>query len=120
FGRAALGAALELRQIAGHPEQLELEREPQRVKLGALGWRAALDAVEEVEEASQRQEGAVVALLLGEEAQRGLGADEPDGEAAGGLPGRRARAERSGARHRAQPRPAPGAHPHARPEPPPR
>ena len=46
---AAFGAARQVRQVAGEPEQLELEREPERVERRALGRVRRL--VEQVEEA---------------------------------------------------------------------
>src|SRR3954452_6289652 len=63
--RAALRAAGQVGQVAGHPEQLELERERERVEGGARRARAGL--VQRVEETRQRNEGALVPLLLGEE-----------------------------------------------------
>ena len=77
--RAALGAARQVRQVAREPEQLELERERERVERGARRARAGL--VERVEEARQRGERALVPLLLGEEAEHRLGADQPDAQA---------------------------------------
>src|SRR5262249_7175242 len=78
---ATLDAGAEMRQIAGHPEQLQLESEPERVVCGATG--APLALVERVEEARQRRERALVRLLLGEQAQHRLEPDQPDLEPVG-------------------------------------
>ena len=70
----ALDARLEMREEAGEPEELELEREDEGVeRWPAAGLRLAL--VEGVEEPRQREERAVVLLLLREEPQHRL---EPD------------------------------------------
>jgi glutaredoxin 3 len=58
--------------------------------------------VEEVEEARQRFEGAGVSLLLAEEAQHRLSADEADAEAVAVVPGRLVRADQLDAGHRVQ------------------
>ena len=77
---AALDAALEVRDVAGEPQQLELERERDRIERGTSA-RARRDRVDRGEEPRQRLERALVALLLDEEPQHRLGADEPDREA---------------------------------------
>ena len=77
-GRPALGAAREVRQVARQPEQLQLEGERERVERGPL--RRVRRLVEQVEEARQRGERALVRLLLGEQAQHRLGADQAGGE----------------------------------------
>ena len=66
-----------MRQEPGQPEQLELEREHERVEAGPRSSRW-LVLVERVEEARQREERTLVALLLREQAQHRLEADEPD------------------------------------------
>ena len=76
---AALGAARQVRQVAGEPEQLELERERERVERRPRRARGSSSS-SDVEEARQRRERALVPLLLGEEAQHRLGADQPDAE----------------------------------------
>ena len=87
-----------MRQVARDPEQLELERERERVE----GWarRARAGLVQRVEEARQRDERAVVALLLGEEAEHRLGADQPDAQAVGLLANRAVRPYEVDSRHR--------------------
>ena len=68
---------LEVREEAGQPEELELEREDERVeRRPAPGLRLAL--VERVEEPRQGEERTVVLLLLREEPQHRLQPDEPD------------------------------------------
>ena len=73
---STLGAAADVRQVAREPEQFQLERKAKRIELGAR--RTAVRLVEEIEEAGDRHEDAVVSLLLREEVQHGLGADEAD------------------------------------------
>ncbi len=77
---AALDAALEVRDVAGEPQKLELERERERIERRASP-HACRNRVHCREEPRQRLERALVALLLDEEPQHRLGADEPDGEA---------------------------------------
>ena len=77
--RAALGAGGDVRQVAGQPEQLELEREPERVEGRPVG--GVRRVVEKIEEARQRDERPLVRLLLAEQPQHRLGADHPDREA---------------------------------------
>ena len=77
---AALDAALEMRDVAGEPQELELERERERVERCASA-RAGRDRVHRDEEARQRLERALVPLLLDEEPQHRLRPDEPDREA---------------------------------------
>src|SRR5437773_5421811 len=67
-----------MRQVAGQPEQLELEGERERVQRRACGER--LELVEEVEETRQRLERARVRLLFGEEAQHRLRGEQADAE----------------------------------------
>src|SRR6266516_3434455 len=81
-GEARLGTAVRtarhVRQVSRQPEQLQLEREHERVEA-----RRALDGaqlVEEVEESHERAERPLVRFLLGEQAQHRLGADEPGAE----------------------------------------
>ena len=76
IGRATLGAAREMREIAGEPQELELERQAERVERRPL--RRVRGLVEEIEEARQRRERARVRLLLGEQPEHRLGADEAD------------------------------------------
>ena len=85
FDGAALDAAVEMRHVARDPEQLQLEGEDERVER-RNGGRAGRDHVEPVEEAGQRGERALVRLLLGEEPQHRLGADQADREPVGILP----------------------------------
>jgi len=73
-----------MRQVAREPEQLELEREPERVERRPR--TAVRRVVEKIEEARHRGERALVRLLLTEEAQHRLGADHPDGKAVVVLP----------------------------------
>ena len=80
--RPALDAAVEVRHVAGEPEQLQLEREHERVERRPRR-SARGDHVEPVEKARQRRECALVRLLLGEELQHRLGADQPDREPIG-------------------------------------
>jgi len=78
-------------QVPGEPEQLQLEGEDERI--GSRAARAGLELVEEVEEACQRPERALVRLLLREEAQHRLGADEAGIQAIRVLTGGMVRAE---------------------------
>src|SRR5215831_5617333 len=55
-------ATSEVRQVAGQPEQLELEREAETIELRPRPRRAG-GLVQEIEEAGQGQEGALVRLL---------------------------------------------------------
>src|SRR6185503_17802717 len=70
----ARGAPGEVREVAREPEQLQLEREYERVERG-LGGQRGLDVVEEVEETSQRIEGGRIRVLLDKEAEHRLEAD---------------------------------------------
>jgi hypothetical protein len=70
-----------VRQVAGEPEELQLEREHERVCLRSAG--PGLELVEELEEASKGAEGSLVRLLLGEEAQHRFRGDQADVEAKG-------------------------------------
>ncbi len=90
-----------MREVAGEPEELELERERERVERGPLG-RAARQLVEQVEEPRQRLERARVPLLLVEQAQHRLGTDEPDAEPVRVLTGACMRADEIDAGDRAQ------------------
>ena len=67
-----------MRQIAGEPEELELERERERIERRPLG--GVRRVVEHVEEADERGERALVLLLLGEEPEHRLGADQADAQ----------------------------------------
>ena len=78
-GLAALDAGLEVREVPGEPEELELERERQRVERGPAA-QAGRQRVEDGQEARHRLERALVPLLLDEEPEHRLRADEPDGE----------------------------------------
>ena len=70
---AALGAVAKVGEIPREPEELELEREAERVEhVVALGRRV----VQDVQEARQRLERPLVALLLAEEAKHRLEPDE--------------------------------------------
>src|SRR5207249_1363604 len=75
---AAFRTAFEVREVAGEPEQLELERERKRVEPRLTG--AARNGVRQVEEAGQCPEGSLVRLLLLEQLQHRFGAGEPDAE----------------------------------------
>jgi hypothetical protein len=97
---AALRATREMREIPGEPEQLELEREPERVERRTGVHRR--EAVEEIEEPGQRLEGPRVCLLLGEQAQHRLRAEQPDPEPVLLLPRLAMRAEELDARHSLQ------------------
>ena len=90
-----------MRQVAGEPEQLELEGEAERVERRP-GGRQASGLVQEVEEAGQRAEGPRIRLLLGEEPQHRLRPDEPDREPVGVLARRAVRPDQVDARHRLQ------------------
>ena len=68
-----------MRQIAGEPEELQLEREGECVDRRPL--RDLRRLVEQIEEARQRGERSLVSLLLGEEPEHRLGADQADAEA---------------------------------------
>ena len=98
---AALDAALEMRDVAGEPEQLELERERERVE-GRPPPKPRGSAVERGEEPRQRLERALVPLLLDEEPQHRLGADEADRRAIRVLPCRSMRVDERRARDRVQ------------------
>jgi glutaredoxin 3 len=89
--RPALGAALQVWEIAGEPEQLQLKREGEQVEPG-LG-RAGRDLVSEVEKARERTEGALVRLLLREQLEHRLRAGERDTEPVGVIPGALVRAD---------------------------
>ena len=75
--RPAFDARVEMRRVAGHPQELELEREHDGVERSArAGPRRHV--VESVEEAGQRRERLLVRLLLGEEAEHRLEPDHAD------------------------------------------
>src|SRR5581483_10480712 len=74
---AALGAAADVRKVPREPEQLQLEREAERLEVGAA---ASANVVEEVEESGERLERPNVRLLLDEQPQHRLRADQPDGQ----------------------------------------
>ena len=86
-------------KVAGQPEKLELEREPERVQLGTSGDTRL---VEQIEEPGEGREDAVVLLLLGEEAEDGLGADEADGEPQRVVADRGVWTNERGTRHRSE------------------
>ena len=65
-----------MREVAGEPEELELEREHERIHRWAR--RRGFQRVRQVEEARQGTEGPLVRLLLGEEPEHRLGGDEAD------------------------------------------
>ena len=67
-----------MREITGQPEQLQLEGECERVERRATGQR--LEVVEEIEEARERLKRARIRLLLREEAQHRLRAEQADSE----------------------------------------
>src|SRR5262245_60829946 len=77
----ALGTARQVRQVAGEPEQLQLEREHERVERRLRP--AHLRAVENIQKPCQRLERARVSLLLREEPQHRLEPDEPHGQPVG-------------------------------------
>jgi hypothetical protein len=85
-----------VRNIAGEPEQLELEREPERVEACAAA-QALGNGVESREEALERLEPALVLLLLHEEAQHRLRAHEPHRAPVRILPRRPVRVDKGGA-----------------------
>jgi hypothetical protein len=89
-----------VRQVAGEPEQLELERERERLKL--VGRRPRRQLVQQVEKAGQRLEGARARLLLRVEAKHRLGADQPDAEPVRVFAGRVMRADELDPRDRLQ------------------
>src|SRR6266542_302455 len=93
----ALRAAAQVREVAGQPEQLELEGEAERVELGPTGGSSG-PVVQQVEEAGQRLEGARACLLLVEEAEHRLRTHEPDAEPVRILANRRMRMDEVGAR----------------------
>jgi hypothetical protein len=65
-----------VRLVAGEPEQLELEGEPERLERRARRPGRRFECTGELEESQQRCERALVRLLLGEEAQHRFGAAE--------------------------------------------
>ena len=75
-GRTAFDAGLEVRHVAGDPEQLELKREDDRVERRA-GSTLQGSLVESIEKPRQRQKRLLVRLLLGEELQHRLEPDQP-------------------------------------------
>jgi hypothetical protein len=79
-GSAALDAALEVRHVPGEPKELQLEREREWIEPGAAA-QAGGDRVHRGEEPRQSLERALVPLLLDEQPEHRLGADEPDREA---------------------------------------
>ena len=95
---AALRAARDVREVAREPQQLELEGERERLVRRAGGGR--LRVVEQVEEARQRGERARVPLLLAEEAEHRLRADEARAEPVRVLARRVVRADQLDARDR--------------------
>src|SRR4051794_12454145 len=68
-----------MRQVAGEPEQLQLERQRERIECGPLCCMRC--RVERIEETRESGEGALVRLLLAEEPQHRLGADQADAQA---------------------------------------
>ena len=80
IGLPALDAALEVRHVAGEPQQLELERKRDRIER-STATRARRNRIHGGEEPRQRLEGALVALLFDEEPQHRLGTDESDRQA---------------------------------------
>src|SRR5919197_2767843 len=68
-----------MRQVPGQPEQLQLERERERVERGP-NRRETRRRVEQIEKPRECAERALVGLLLDEQAQHRLGADQPDVE----------------------------------------
>jgi len=68
---AAGRAAGQVREVAGQPEELELEGEDERLQRRLRG-QLRLDLVQEVEEARERVERLRLRLLLDEEAEDGL------------------------------------------------
>jgi hypothetical protein len=79
FVRPTLGTAAGVRQVAGEPEQLELEREAERLELRPRS-RFAVRRVQYVEEADNGRKDALVSLLVGEQAKHRLGPDQAHGE----------------------------------------
>ena len=69
-----------MREEAGEPQELQLEREHERVERGTFA-SLRLSVVERVEETGEREERAVVLLFLGVELQHRLEPDESDLEA---------------------------------------
>src|SRR5262249_16809044 len=79
---AAVRAARQVREVAREPKELQLERERERIDCrSSLG--ACRKLVQQVEEARQRVESARVRLLLREQPQHRLGADQPDTQRVG-------------------------------------
>jgi hypothetical protein len=76
---AAVRAAREVRQVTRKPEQLQLERERERIERRPRKTFGQL--IDEVEETSDRSERSGIPLLLGEQTQHRLCADQPDPEA---------------------------------------
>ena len=81
-GLAALDARLQVREVPREPQELELERKCQRVERRAAA-HAGRQRVQDGQEARHRLERALVPLLLDEEPEHRLRADEPDGEPIG-------------------------------------
>jgi len=90
-----------VREVAGEPEQLELEAERERVESSAPP-QTSRNGVENGQKAGERLERALVPLLLDEEPKHCLGADEADREAVGILPSRTVWVDERGARDRMQ------------------
>ncbi len=98
---AAFDAGPHVRQVTRQPEELELERERERFERRAAVVRDAR-LVEQVEEARERDERALVRLRLREQAQHRLDADQTGAQAIRLLPRRTVRAHEVDARDRVQ------------------
>ena len=96
----ALDTAPEVRQIAGEPQELQLEPERQRVD-GRTG-RQRGQLVERVQEPCERRERPLVRLLLGVEPQHRLQPDQPDLQAIRVRARAVVRADEGGAGHRVE------------------
>ena len=68
--------------VAGEPQKLQLKGECEWIEPGTTS-RAGRQSVDSREESRERLERALILLLLDEEAQHRLGADEPDREPVG-------------------------------------
>ena len=68
-----------MRQVAGEPQELQLEGERERIERGPSGPLASRrPPVEKVEESRQSAERARIRLLLREEAEHCFEPEEPD------------------------------------------